>query len=269
MDKHRQARGALIAILEAIQDEYGYLPELALRLVSDSTGRPLVDVYSVASFYSSFSLEPRGRHIVCACLGTACHVRGAPRVVEELKRQLGVEAGETTPSGEFTLQTANCLGACALGPVVVVNGRYFSKVPKSRVAELIDTVRAGSDRTDTRQGERRFPVMLSCPRCRRSLTDESLVIDGRPSIRLRLSSNNHSGWLWLSALYGSHRSSSEHEIPVRTVTELSCPHCQADLADSWTCPKCEAPMALMAVDGGGTVRICRRRGCTSHMLDLP
>jgi (2Fe-2S) ferredoxin len=222
----------------------------------------------VASFYSSFSLKPRGRHIVCACLGTACHVRGAPLVVEELERQLGVKPGETTPSGEFTLQTANCLGACALGPVVVVNGRYFSKVPKAKVAKLIDTVRTGSDQTDAERDERRFPVMASCPQCRRSLKDENTVIDGLPSIRLRASAADGGGWLWLSALYGSHRSSSEHEIPLHTVVELSCPHCQVELGDSWTCPRCEAPMASMAVDGGGTVRICRRRGCTSHMLDL-
>ena len=141
LEKHNEDRGGLIAILEEIQAEYGYLPEKSLRIASDKTGRPLVDVYSVATFYRSFSLKPRGRHLVCACLGTACHVRGAPRIVEELKHQLGIKAGETTPDKEFTLETVNCLGACALGPVVVIDGHYFSKVRKSRISQLLEQAR--------------------------------------------------------------------------------------------------------------------------------
>ena len=96
LENHNEDRGGLIAILEEIQAEYGYLPEKSLRIASEKTGRSLVDVYSVATFYRSFSLKPRGKHLVCACLGTACHVRGAPRIVEELETQLGVQAGETT-----------------------------------------------------------------------------------------------------------------------------------------------------------------------------
>lgn len=126
LDKHKDG-GGLIAVLEDIQERYGYLPENMLRLVSKQSGRSLVDVYGVATFYRSFSLKPRGKHLVCACLGTACHVRGASRTVEELERQLGIKAGETTPDGQFTLETVNCLGACALGPVVVIDGHYFSK----------------------------------------------------------------------------------------------------------------------------------------------
>ena len=130
LEKHTENRGRLIAILEEIQAEHGYLPETLLRKVSDQTGYSIVDVYGVATFYRSFSLKPRGKHLIFACLGTACHVRGAPRVVEEFERQLGIKAGQTTEDKEFTLETVNCLGACALGPVVVIDGHYFSQVRK-------------------------------------------------------------------------------------------------------------------------------------------
>ncbi len=143
LECHTRESGGLLSILEEIQDEYGYLPEEALRAVSDETGRPLVDIYGVATFYRSFSLKPRGKHVICACLGTACHVRGTSVIVEELERQLGIKAEETTPDNEFTLETANCLGACALGPVVVVDGHYYSKVRKSHVARLIEDARTG------------------------------------------------------------------------------------------------------------------------------
>jgi NADH-quinone oxidoreductase subunit E len=266
--EHRLGRGPVIAILEEIQAEYGYLPERALRLVSEETGRSLADIYGIATFYRAFSLEPKGRHVVCACLGTACHVRGAPAVVEELERQLEVKAGGTTESREFTLETVNCLGACALGPVVVADGRYYPRVPKSKVADLIETVRSGVDGSGAAQLDRQFPVGVSCPHCHKSLSDEALAFEGSPSIRLRAFYAGQSGSLWLSALYGCHRSKSERDIPVRAVVELGCPHCRAELTDSWICPECEAPMACMAVDGGGRVRICRRNGCTSHMLDV-
>ncbi len=146
--EHRRARGGLIATLDAIQGEYGYLPEAALRLVSEATGRPLVDVYGVATFYRSFSLKPRGRHLVCVCVGTACHVRGAPVVVEEFERQLGVSPGDTTPSREFTLETVNCVGACALGPIVVADGRYFAQANSAKVKHILATTRTGVDQVE-------------------------------------------------------------------------------------------------------------------------
>jgi len=139
--EHGEDRGGLIAILEEIQGQSGYLPERALRLVAERLGRSLVDVYAVATFYRSFSLTPRGRHIVCACLGTACHVRSAPMVAEELERQLGIRAGETTHDREFTLETVNCLGACALGPIVVVDGRYYPKMNTAKVQQLLAKTR--------------------------------------------------------------------------------------------------------------------------------
>jgi len=135
----------LISILEEIQERYGYLPEMALRAVAKAAGRSLVDVYGVATFYRSFSLRPRGRHLISVCLGTACHVRGAPMTLEEFERQLGVRAGETTEDGEFTLETVNCLGACALGPIVVVDDRYFSNVRTAKAKEILRKVRANPE----------------------------------------------------------------------------------------------------------------------------
>ncbi len=141
LNKHNGKRGALISVLEDIQNEYGYLPESAMRLTADEMGVSLVDLYGVATFYRSFSLKPRGRHVISVCLGTACHVRGAPMVVQEFERQLGIRAGDTTPDMEFTLETVNCLGACALGPIVTVDGRYFSNVSPISAKKILKAVK--------------------------------------------------------------------------------------------------------------------------------
>jgi NADH-quinone oxidoreductase subunit E len=268
LEKHNGDKGGLIAILEEIQAEYGYLPEGVLRIVSDKTGRPLVDVYSVATFYRSFSLKPRGKHLICACLGTACHVRGATRVVEELKQQLGIKAGQTTADNEFTLETVNCLGACALGPVVVIDGHYFSKVRKSRVSQLLDDALNGFGKLEIGKDKRIFPIHVTCPHCNRSLMDETFAIDGYPSIRVTISSGHEEGWLRLSSLYGSYNASTEFEIPSDAIVSFICPHCCRELHSTSGCSVCEAPMVPMLVDGGGIVQICSRRGCKNHMLDL-
>jgi NADH-quinone oxidoreductase subunit E len=268
LEKHTEDKGRLIAILEEIQDEYGYLPEESLRIVSSETGRPLVDVYSVATFYRSFSLQPRGRHLIYACLGTACHVRGAPRVVEEFERQLGIKAGQTTEDMEFTLETVNCLGACALGPVVVIDGHYFSKVRKSRVSQLLDDARNGLGKLRLEDDKRIFPVQVSCPHCNHSLKDETFAIDGQPSIRVTISSDHKQGWLRLSCLYGSYNFASEFDVPTDSVASFLCPHCGVGFPSTLDCSVCAAPMVPMLIDGGGIVQICSRRGCKNHMLDL-
>jgi len=139
--EHDGAHGAIMAVLADVQSEYGYLPEEALRAVADQTGRSLVDIYGVATFYRSFSLKPRGKHVISVCVGTACHVRGARMIVEELERRLGIKAGETTPDGECSLEAVNCLGACALGPIVVVDGRYFSNVDTAKVKGILKDIR--------------------------------------------------------------------------------------------------------------------------------
>jgi len=141
IEKYRGAKGCLIPLLQDIQSANNWLPEEALRTVSRELNIPLRDVYGVATFFKAFSLKPRGKHLVTACLGTACHVRGAPRVADELQRILGVKPGETTRDNLFTLETVNCLGACALGPIVVTDGTYHGQMTKSRLAAVIDEVR--------------------------------------------------------------------------------------------------------------------------------
>lgn len=146
VNAHGGGRAALITILGDIQSKYRYLPQDALRIVAERIGMPLVDVYAAATFYHSFSLKPKGEHIVQCCLGTACHVRGAPAIAEEFERRLGIGPGETTPDRQFTLETVNCLGACALGPIVAVNGRYFSNVPPAKVDGILRWARSGVER---------------------------------------------------------------------------------------------------------------------------
>ncbi|MBU0754241.1 MAG: NAD(P)H-dependent oxidoreductase subunit E, partial [Planctomycetes bacterium] len=200
----------LISILEEIQAKYGYLPQEALRNVSKETNRSLVDIYGVATFYRAFSLKPRGKHLVSVCLGTACHVSGGPLIAKELEKQLSIKAGETTEDKEFTLESVACLGACALGPVVVADGHYFSKVTPSRVEGILKKVREGLDMVEIETDQRVFPVEVSCSRCNHSLMDSQHLIDGYPSIRVIASFADKHSWLALSSLYGSDKVSSEH-----------------------------------------------------------
>jgi NADH-quinone oxidoreductase subunit E len=265
---HREDRGGLIALLQAIQMQHGYLPEDALRMVAEETGRSLVDIYGAATFYRSFTLQPRGRHLICACLGTACHVRGAPRVVEEFERQLGVKAGETTADNEFTLETVNCLGACALGPIVVVDGRYFCNVRKFGVADILEKARRGVDETRPEDDETLFPLEVNCPRCNHGLMDRGAPVDGLPSIRVTVDFRNVLGPVNLSSLYGSFHSAGGTAIPEGAVCEFFCPHCHGQLGGPSRCTECGAPMIPMVVRGGGMVQICARRGCRGHRLDL-
>jgi NADH-quinone oxidoreductase subunit E len=266
--QHQHDQGGLIAVLEEVQARYGYLPEQALRTVAQVSGRLLVDVYGVATFYRFFTLKPRGKYLICACLGTACHVRGAPRIVEEFERQLGIQRGETTPDKQFTLETVNCLGACALGPVVVIDGRYFSKVRKPRVRQLLEAAAKGFADGDLREDGRVFPIETSCPRCNHSLMDAAAPIDGLPSIRLTMSLAGRHGRLRLSSLYGSDHVSAEPEVPEGQVAGLFCPYCHGPLDAGQDCPDCQAPMASLLVRGGGALRICSRRGCRNRTLDL-
>lgn len=268
LEKHERKHGGLISILEDVQAKCGYLPEDALRTVADVTGRSLTDVYGVATFYKFFSLTPRGKHLVSVCLGTACHVRRAPAIAKEFERQLGIRRGETTSDREFTLETVNCLGACALGPIVVVDGHYFSKVRPGKVREILGRARAGLDKVDIETDERIFPVEVRCPRCNHSLMDPDHSIDGRPSIRLTVSFGRHHCWLRMSSLYGSYALESKFEIPSDTMVNCFCPHCHAELTGASNCAECGAPMVPMVVQGGGIVQVCSRRGCKGHMLDV-
>ena len=137
VDKYGQKPWALISILQDIQEEVGYLPPDILEGVAKKMDIPLTQIYGVATFYKSLSLTPQGRHIVTFCMGTACHVRGADRVLAEVSDLLGIEPGQTTKDGEFTLRAVNCLGACAIGPVMVVDGKYYGKMSASKAKNLL------------------------------------------------------------------------------------------------------------------------------------
>ena len=128
---------ALIAILQEIENLYGYLPAWALRHVSEKLSVPMTQVYGVASFYKAFHLTPRGKNLIRVCLGTACHVRGGQRVIEELERKLNMEVGETAKDLSFTLERVNCLGCCALGPIVMIDENYYGHMSPAKVGSLI------------------------------------------------------------------------------------------------------------------------------------
>ena len=127
----------LIHILHKTQAEYGYIPPEAIFAISKHLNISESEIYGVLTFYKAFSLVPRGEHIVTVCMGTACHVRGGPQIVEELERKLDVEVGQTTADNKFTLETVNCLGCCAIGPVVVVDGKYYSQISVKKVNEVL------------------------------------------------------------------------------------------------------------------------------------
>ena len=138
LDNYQRDKGMLVSILQDIQAEYNYLPEEVLVEVSQSLGTPLSQVYSVATFFKAFSLEPRGRYLINVCLGTACHVRGAVKVLEAIERELDIKAGGTTKDLKFTLERVNCVGCCALGPVVIIDGEYYGQMKINKVKVLLE-----------------------------------------------------------------------------------------------------------------------------------
>lgn len=126
-----------ISLLQEIQDEFRYLPKKALQRVSEKCSIPMSQLYSMATFYRSFNLEPRGECEICVCMGTACHVRGAQRILDRLSYRLGIGPGETTPDKKYTLETVNCLGTCAIGPLVTINGNYFGHLTTAKADRLV------------------------------------------------------------------------------------------------------------------------------------
>ena len=136
LDKYGQEQRGLIPSLLEIQKAYNYLPPEALERVSERMKIPGIQVYQVASFYKAFSLEPRGKHIVTVCMGTACHVRGSERLVDQVTRAIGIKPGETSQDNQFTLEEVSCLGTCALGPVMVIDGKYYGNMTASKVERV-------------------------------------------------------------------------------------------------------------------------------------
>ena len=137
LSSHENRKAELIPILQEVQEEYGYLPRETLLEVARFTRVPEGRVYGVASFYGQFRFAPVGRNIIMVCRGTACHVRGAPKVLQEMENQLGITVGETTTDREFTLETVACIGACCLAPVVKVGAEVHGKMQGKEVAKML------------------------------------------------------------------------------------------------------------------------------------
>lgn len=137
LEKHGYQSSSLVGILQDIQSRMNYLPRSLLKQISKYLDIPLSDIYGVATFYKAFHLEPKGRHTLQVCLGTACHVRGSRRILNYLETLLDVKAGETTKDLSFSLETVNCLGACALGPLLVIDRKYYGKISAEKLEGIL------------------------------------------------------------------------------------------------------------------------------------
>ena len=147
IDRYHCEQSSLLAILQDLQESYNYLPVDMLKMMSHEMGIPLTRIYEVATFYTAFGLKPRGQHIVKLCVGTACHVRGAAGILDKLERTLEIKPGETSGDRKFTLETVNCVGACALGPVMVMDGEYHGQVTMAKVDKVLGPLQKGAQKS--------------------------------------------------------------------------------------------------------------------------
>ncbi len=138
IDRYMEEQGALIQILLDVHQEYNWVLPEAAKLISDRMDIPITQVYRVASFYKALSLTPRGKHLVKVCLGTACHVRGGVGVMDRVSQIMGIQDGDTTKDGRFTVERVNCLGCCALGPIMTVDGEYYGKMIPEKVDGVLE-----------------------------------------------------------------------------------------------------------------------------------
>jgi len=137
INKYKAEKDGIISVLQKINREYGYLSEDALKLVAKKLDVPLIQVYSIATFYTAFSLKPRGRHLINVCLGTACFVKGGNRILEKLERELGIKAGETTKELRYSLDTVHCIGCCSLAPVIRIDEDAYGRLKQEKVPEIL------------------------------------------------------------------------------------------------------------------------------------
>ena len=131
----------LIGMLGDVQNEYGYLPKEILIDIAGKLNAPLSTVYSLATFYKAFSLKKRGKYLISLCMGTACHVRGAARILDEIERKLDIKTGQTTKDRKFTLETVNCLGCCAIGPVMMIGDKYYGQLTARKIDSILEKYR--------------------------------------------------------------------------------------------------------------------------------
>ncbi len=141
IESHKNQPDGLIQVLHTAQESLGYVPKDIMVRISEGLGVPLADVYGVVTFYAFFSLKPKGRHQISCCNGTACYVRGAPKVLERFEKELGIKAGDSTDDGEFSLEVVRCLGACGLAPVITVNKDTHARMKPDRVSGILDRYR--------------------------------------------------------------------------------------------------------------------------------
>ena len=141
-DRYTDEKTPLMMILSDIQKEFGYIPLEVQQIVSERTGVSVAEIYGVVTFYSFFSLKPKGKYVIGVCLGTACYVKGAQQVIDKFSDILGIKAGETTADGMFTIDALRCIGACGIAPAVTINGKVYPKVTVDAVPKIIDEYKA-------------------------------------------------------------------------------------------------------------------------------
>lgn len=140
LEEYADQKGAVIPVLQKAQGIYGWLPKEVLQAIAQGMGVPLSQVYGVVTFYSQFYLERRGKHIIRQCDGTACHVRGAAKIVETVENHLGIKAGETTPDYQYTFEVVYCLGSCGLAPVAMIDDQVVGHLVPAKMIEIIDSL---------------------------------------------------------------------------------------------------------------------------------
>ena len=143
--KYKEQEGALMPVLQQAQEIYGYLPIEVQKIIARGLGIPLESVYAVVSFYSQFTLNPKGKYNISVCMGTACYVKGAGQILETLEEKLGIEAGEVTPDGVFSIEDARCVGACGLAPVIFVSGDVYGQLVPSDIDGIIENYKKTID----------------------------------------------------------------------------------------------------------------------------
>jgi NADH-quinone oxidoreductase E subunit len=140
--RHKGERGAVMPVLQEAMTIFGYVPQDVQEIIADGLGVTLSEVYGVATFYSQFSLEPKGEYVIGVCLGTACYVKGSQKIIDRLQQELKVDVGRTTKDGKFTLNATRCLGACGLAPVMMINEEVYGRLTPDEVPAILDKYRA-------------------------------------------------------------------------------------------------------------------------------
>jgi NADP-reducing hydrogenase subunit HndA len=138
VEKYRNTKGALIPVLHEVQEVYGYLPMSVQKQISESMNVPLSEIYGVVTFYTQFSLKPKGRFKVSACMGTACYVKGASKILDELQEKLGIHVGDCTEDGKFSLDACRCIGACGLAPVIMINDDVYGRLTPQDIEKVLE-----------------------------------------------------------------------------------------------------------------------------------